>query len=170
MVRAAAAGHAHVLAQLADAEMALSEFDAARQHYLDGRNIFVEIQDQLRVQQSDLKIARLDLNAGQWENAWQLSRQVLEASREQAIMQPEVEALELLGDLEMARGDASAAIADYTAAIDRLRETTWASKDNELTAKLADAYMNISDLEVIENPEAVIAHIRTVASKGSDRV
>jgi len=135
------------LAQLADAELALEEFDAARQHYLDGRNIFVEIQDQLRVLQSDLKIARLDLATSQWDQAGQLARQVLEASREQALMQPEVEAQELLGDLEMARDDISAAIAQYTAALDRLRETTWASKDNELTVKLADAYMDISDLE-----------------------
>ena len=135
------------LAQLADAELALGEFDAARQHYLNGRNIFVEIQDQLRVLQSDLKIARLDLTANQWERTRQLANQVLESSREQGLMQPEVEALELLGDLEMARDDIPAAITQYKAAIDRLRETTWVSKDEELTVKLADAYMDIQDLE-----------------------
>jgi len=135
------------LAQLADAEMSLGEFDAARLHYLDGRNIFVEIQDQLRVLQSDLKIARLDLTAGQWNQAGQLARQVLTASREHALMQPEVEAQELMGDLAMARDDIPAAVAQYTAALDRLRETTWASKDNELTVKLADAYMDMSDLD-----------------------
>ena len=135
------------LAQLADAELALGEYDAARAHYLDGRNIFVEIQDHLRVLQSDLKIARLDLDTGQQEQAGQLAREVHAASRDQGLMQPEVEALELLGDLGMARGDVAAAIAEYTRGIDRLRETTWASKESELTVKLADAYMDLPDLE-----------------------
>jgi len=135
------------LAQLADAELALGEPGAARQHYLDGRHIFDEIQDHLRVLQSDLKIARLDMTENQWAQAERLTLQVLEDARGQALMQPEVEALELLGDLESARGESAAAIAQYLAAIDRLQETSWASKENELAVKLADAYMDISDLD-----------------------
>jgi len=135
------------LAQLADAELALGEPDAARRHYLEGRNIFDEIQDHLRVLQSDLKIARLDMTENKWAQAEQLTRQVLDDARGQTLMQPEVEALELLGDLALTRGETAAAIEQYAATIDRLQETSWTSKENELTAKLAEAYMEVPDLE-----------------------
>jgi len=135
------------LAQLADAELALGEPDAARRHYLEGRHVFDEIQDHLRVLQSDLKIARLDMTENQWAQAEQLTRQTLDDARGQALMQPEVEALELLGDLALTRGETAAAIGQYAATIDRLQETSWASKENELTVKLADAYMDMSDLD-----------------------
>lgn len=134
------------LAQLADAEKALNDPDAARLHYAEGRDIFAEIQDPLRVLQSELKIARLDLDENQLEKAGETALQVLKASREQDIMTAEVEALELLGDLELVRGDNQAAIAEYKTAYDRLKDTTWASKENTIAQKLADAYMDIPDL------------------------
>jgi len=135
------------LAQLADAEKALNDPKAARLHYAEGRDIFEELQDPLRVLQSDLKIARLDLDADRLEKTGETARQVLKTSREQDIMTAEVEALELLGDLERVRGDTQAAISEYKAAHERLQETTWAAEENTVMIKLAEAYMDASELD-----------------------
>ncbi len=135
------------LAQKGDAELELNDPEAARLHYAESRDIFVDIKDPMRVLQCELKIARIDLADNQLQQAGETASQVLETARAQSIMQPEVEALELLGDLEMARGNTLAAISGYQTAIDRLQETTWASKENTLTVKLADAYLDIADLE-----------------------
>jgi len=72
---------------------------------------------------------------------------VLKTSREQEIMTTEVEALELLGDTEMADGNTRDAISEYIAAIERLQVTSWDSKQNTLEIKLANAYMDILDLD-----------------------
>ena len=65
-----------------------------------------------------------DLAANRLDQVETMALQVLEASREQDIMPPEVGALELLGDLELVRGNTLAAITEYpdvfSAAIDQV--------------------------------------------------
>ena len=135
------------LAQLAAAENAMGNADSARLHYLEGRQIFIEIQDVLRTLQSDLKIANIDLSAGRLDEVGQLAQQVLQTSREQDILSSEVEALELLGDLARKQGDGVRAIAEYHNALGALQDSTWESKKNTIRTKLANAYMDESDLE-----------------------
>ena len=135
------------LSQMANAEKAIGSLDSARQHYMEGRLVFVEIKDLLRVLQSDLKIAQLDLLENQHVQAETAALQVLEKAREQGIMNPEVQALELLGDIEIARGNTAAAITEYRFALARVREATLTSMENTLEYKLASAYMDQSDLE-----------------------
>ena len=135
------------LAQLAAAEYAMGNADSARLHYLEGRQIFVEIQDVLRMLQSDLKIANIDLSANRLDNVEQLARQVLETSREQDILSSEVEALELLGDLARKQNDGPLAISEYNNALIALQDSTWDSKKNTIRTKLAITYMDEADLE-----------------------
>jgi tetratricopeptide (TPR) repeat protein len=135
------------LTQLANAEKAMGDVDSARLHYLEGREIFVEIQDTLRTLQTDLKVASLDLAAGRLEGVERLARRVLETSRELDIMSSEVEALELLGDLADEKNDTPTSISEYKQALDVVQNYTWASKENTLKIKLANVYMNESDLE-----------------------
>jgi tetratricopeptide (TPR) repeat protein len=134
--------------QLANAEEAMGDVDSARLHYLESRVIFVEIQDRLRTLQTDLKIASLDLAGGRLEDVERLARQVLETSREFEIMSSEVEALELLGDLADEQNDALTSISEYKQALDVVQDSTWASKENTLKIKLANIYMNESDLDM----------------------
>jgi tetratricopeptide (TPR) repeat protein len=134
------------LAQLANAEKAIGNTTDARLHYLEGREVFVDIQDPKRILQSDLMIARLDLDEGKLEQAETTSLQVLEASLEREIMPSEVQAMELLGDIEIARGNTLGAIDEFSATLRRVRETTWTSKENTLEQKLANAYMDEANL------------------------
>jgi DNA-binding winged helix-turn-helix (wHTH) protein/tetratricopeptide (TPR) repeat protein len=135
------------LAQLADAEKANGDPAAARRHYLEGRQVFEEIQDIKRTMQSDLKIARLDLRENKLDQARDVAFGVLDQSREHEIMPSEVQALELLGDIEAVKGRLDSAIEEYEAARLRLRETTWDSKKNTLLHKLANAHMDQGNLD-----------------------
>jgi DNA-binding winged helix-turn-helix (wHTH) protein/tetratricopeptide (TPR) repeat protein/TolB-like protein len=102
------------LAQLGDAEKAMGELDSARVHYLEGRAVFEDIQDRMRV---------------------------LQESRVLDLIQPEVQAMELLGDAAAARGDSAAAADEYIAALERVRESSWTAMENTLMWKLADTHM-----------------------------
>ena len=135
------------LAQLAAANKALGEYDPARAYYLEGRAIFVEIQDIKRTLQTDLKIAQLDMIESNPEQAESTALLVLETSREHDIMSSEVQALELLGDIEIECDNITAAIIEFNEALARVRETTWASKENTLATKLANAYLDQLDTD-----------------------
>jgi DNA-binding winged helix-turn-helix (wHTH) protein/tetratricopeptide (TPR) repeat protein len=135
------------LVQLAAAQKAIGDTESARLHYLEGRAVFVDIQDNKRTLQTDLKLAQLDLLDEQSDQAETTALKVLKQSREHEIMPSEVEAMELLGDIETTRGNTQAAIDDFNTALSRLRETTWASKKNTLEYKLANAHMDDSDLD-----------------------
>jgi tetratricopeptide (TPR) repeat protein len=136
------------LAQMADAEKAMGDPESARRHYREGKAVFLEIQDRDRALQSDLKLAELDLMEGRFGQVETAALLVLEESREYDYMTSEVRAMELLGDLEMARGDTKAAIAEYEATLTRVRETTWTAKENTLVYKLANAYMDQASLQL----------------------
>ena len=62
-------------------------------------------------------------------------------------MPSEVLAMELLGDIELKRGNIAAAIIEFSDALTRVRETTWASKENSLETKLANAYLDQQEME-----------------------
>lgn len=136
------------LAQMADAEKALGDLESARRHYGEGKSVFQEIQDRDRALQSDLKLAEIDLMEKRFVQVETTALLVLEESREHDFMTSEVRAMELLGDLEIARGDTEAAIAEYVATLARVRETTWTAKENTLVRKLANAYMDQADLQL----------------------
>jgi DNA-binding winged helix-turn-helix (wHTH) protein/tetratricopeptide (TPR) repeat protein len=136
------------LAQMADAEKAMGDLESARGHYLEGKAVFQEIQDRDRALQSDLKLAELDLMEGRFEKVETTALLVLEESREYDFMTSEVRAMELLGDLEIARGETDAAIAEYKATLARVSETTWTAKENTLVYKLANAYMDQAELQL----------------------
>ena len=135
------------LVQLADAEQALGQLEIARQHYLEGHTIFVEIEDASRTLLTELRLARLDLAEKAPDQAWTIALRVLEHSREQSLLEPELQALELLGDIEITRGNTANAITEFSSALTRVREATLISMENKLVSKLANAYMDQSDLE-----------------------
>jgi tetratricopeptide (TPR) repeat protein len=135
------------LAQLGDAEKALGKLELARTHYLEGRAVFEAIQDRMRVLQSDLKLARLELGDEQFDAAWKTAYEVMQESRELKLIQPEVQAMELLGDVSNARGESAAAVDEYLVALERVRESSWTSKENTLMRKLSDVYMDLGQLE-----------------------
>ncbi len=137
-------------AQLADAELRLDNVEQAERHYREGRAIFVEIQDRMRVLQSDIKLARLDLDAGRFDEAEQTATEVLEEARPAEIMQPEVQAMELIGDVALARGELGAAAVHYRQTLDRVRQTSWSAKESTILRKLADAHLDLGDVEAAE--------------------
>jgi DNA-binding winged helix-turn-helix (wHTH) protein/tetratricopeptide (TPR) repeat protein len=137
------------LAQLADAEKALGQMESARKHYLEGKAVFEEIQDRERALQSDLKLAGLDLSEGSLAQAETTALLVLEQSRNHDMMTSRVQAMEMLGDIEIARGNTDAAIAEYSITLDQVRETTWSAKEITLMCKLANAQMDQADLEAV---------------------
>lgn len=135
------------LAQLAAAETATGRLGVARMHYLEAKTIFEEIQDTQRALQSDLALARLDLREGHLQRAETTTLDVLEDSSQKDIMSSQVEAMELLGDIETARGDNDAAIMRYSETLGRLQEATWGLKENTLLTKLSNTYMDMGDLD-----------------------
>jgi DNA-binding winged helix-turn-helix (wHTH) protein/tetratricopeptide (TPR) repeat protein len=134
------------LTHLADAVKALGDPVAARRHYTDARAVFTAIQDSMRVLQTDLRLAWLDLEDGEPELAETTALQVLEGARGQQQVQPEIEALELLGDIALARGDSESAAAEYEAALARVRGASWGAKETTLLGKLAEVRLEAGDL------------------------
>lgn len=134
------------LMHLGDAEKATGDVVSARQHYGEARTVFAAIQDSMRVLQSDLRLARLDLERGEPGLAETTALQVLDSARGQQQVQPEIEALELLGDIALARGDSAAAAAEFEAALARIRDASWGAKETTLLSKLADLHLEAGDL------------------------
>lgn len=145
------------LTGLAKAEKSLQRIDSARQHYLEGKLIFVEIQDTQRSLQIDLRIAQMDLQENLIAQAETLTQQVLETSRRHKIITTEVEALEFLGDIELKRKNLPAAISELMRALKKLQGTSWASKENTIKIKLANLYMDLGDFEKVAPIIGVLA-------------
>jgi DNA-binding winged helix-turn-helix (wHTH) protein/tetratricopeptide (TPR) repeat protein len=135
------------LAQWATAEVGMGRRAEARAHYRQSRAVLEAIQDQMRVLQVDVMLARLDLEDGDADDAETVALSVLDDARKASLLQPEVEAMELLGDIAVARGDTAAAIDEYTAALTRVRESTWSAKESAIAARLLEAYLDAGDVE-----------------------
>ncbi len=134
------------LAQLAAAELGLGDRGAAREHYRQSRAVFEEIEDRMRALQVDVVVARMDLEDGAPDRAETTALSVLEEARREALLQPEVEAMELLGDIVAARGDTAAAIGEYSAALARVRESTWSAKEADIAVRLLNAHLDAGDV------------------------
>jgi DNA-binding winged helix-turn-helix (wHTH) protein/tetratricopeptide (TPR) repeat protein len=134
------------LTHLGEAEQATGDVVSARQHYAEARTVFADIQDSMRVLQSDLRLARLDLEGGEPGLAETTALQVLDSARGQQQVQPEIEALELLGDIRLVQGDSAAAAAEFEAALARIRDASWGAKESNLLSKLAELHLAAGDL------------------------
>jgi tetratricopeptide (TPR) repeat protein len=141
---------ATALTRLADIEMSQSGLEAAERHFLDAKDIFAEIEDRMRVLQVDVRLAALDLERGNFSRAEEMASQVIVRARAEEIMQPEVEAMELMADVSRQRGDYPVAVSRYGETLDRVRETSWASKESTILQKLAGTFLDVSDLESAE--------------------
>jgi DNA-binding winged helix-turn-helix (wHTH) protein/tetratricopeptide (TPR) repeat protein len=135
------------LAQWASAEVGLGRRAEARTHYRQSLAVFEAIQDHMRVLQVEVMLARLDLEDGDPAAAETVALRVVEEAREASLLQPEVEAMELLGDIAMARGDTAGAIDEYGAALARVRESTWSAKETDIAVRLLEAYLDAGDAE-----------------------
>lgn len=153
------------LAQWAAAEKGLGDAAAARQRYHQSRAVFEDIQDHMRVLQVDVALARLDLEAGKLDQARHTGLAVLEEARGAALMQPEIEAMELLGEIALARGDTGAAINEFTAALARVRESSWSGKEVDILIRLMNAYLDAGELDAAAPLAGALAgHEPTVAA------
>ncbi|TGD75481.1 tetratricopeptide repeat protein [Mangrovimicrobium sediminis] len=135
------------LAQWAAAEASAGDRAAAREHYRGSREVFAAIQDRMRVLQVDVMLARLDLDEGALETAELTARDVQAAASEAGLNQPEIEALELLGEIALARGDLAAAVTTYQQALARVRETSWSGKEVAITSTLLQTLVASGDLD-----------------------
>jgi DNA-binding winged helix-turn-helix (wHTH) protein/tetratricopeptide (TPR) repeat protein/TolB-like protein len=153
------------LAQWAAAEVGLGDFASAREHYQQSRAIFEDIQDRMRVLQVDVMLARLDLEEEALDTAEDSALAALETARSADLIQPEVEAMELLGEIALARGDNAAAIEEFAAALARVRESTWSGKEVDILVRLLNAHLDAGDVEAAAPLAGALAgHEATVAS------
>lgn len=158
------------LAQLANAEKLLGDTGSAKIHYEESRAIFVEIQDYMRILETDLQLVRLDMQEDQLDQAESKALQILETALEQDIMSPEIQAMELLADIEMLRGNIDKAIVQFSEALNRVQESAWTSKEVTLELKLANAYMDNNELDTaapligaLSGQEANVQSLKTQA-------
>jgi DNA-binding winged helix-turn-helix (wHTH) protein/tetratricopeptide (TPR) repeat protein len=109
-------------AQLGDANLGLGRIDEARRHYEAGRLMFVELGDQARTLESELKLAEVALARGDTVRAESVVNRVLDAARDAGYDSVELQALRMQGDIALASGNTSAAAGSYEAALLRARE------------------------------------------------
>jgi tetratricopeptide (TPR) repeat protein len=133
--------------QLGDIAKAMGDYSKARDYYLKGRVIFQDINDRMRALQSDLKLVSLDIAVGSYSQAGQTASEVMLEAREQGLIMPEIEAMELLGDLALAQGDPGLASREFARALDRVRESSWSGKESDLMIKQVDVLLDQLDLD-----------------------
>ncbi len=124
--------------------------EPAARRYREARAVFEAIQDRMRVLQADVRLARLELEAGRAEAAEETATAVRDEARDGELLQPEVEAIELLGDAALAQGEAALAERHYRDALERVRGTGWQEEENTLMRKLAGVLMDHGDLASAE--------------------
>ena len=129
------------LSHRGSAELELGELDAAEGSFLESREVFVDIQDHLRVLLSDLRIARVGLQRGAPGDAETVGLEVLAAARDAKLNGPEIEALELLGDAARTRKAMPQAESRYRKALETVRNVSWEGKESEIAMKLAEIYL-----------------------------
>jgi DNA-binding winged helix-turn-helix (wHTH) protein/tetratricopeptide (TPR) repeat protein len=133
--------------QLGNIAKSRGDSDRAREHYLAGRDIFENINDRMRFLQSELKLATLELEQGSYSLATDSAIKVMQESRQLELIQPEVEAMELLGDIALAQNKLAIAGSEYEAALKRLRESSWSGKENVLLIKYASVLLDSGETE-----------------------
>ncbi len=138
------------LSQLADAERDLGDLEAAADHYREARAVFAGINDRMRTLQVDLRLARMELDAGDAASARAMTEAVLARSEAETLSIPQVEALELLGDIATHSGARDEAMESYDVAMKRVRELSWSAKETTLAIKLAETYLDVGDTGAAE--------------------
>ncbi len=135
------------LAQWAEAELGAGDREAASEHFQRSREVFSAIQDRMRVLQVDVLLARMDLGDGDLDGAEQTGRDVRQQAAAANMNQPEIEAMELLGEVAVARGDQREAIRIYAQALQRVRESSWGAKEAAIATALLNARLEVGDIE-----------------------
>lgn len=138
------------LAQLGQAEFSDGESAAARDAYAESKAIFEEIGDSSRAAQVSLLIARIDLDDNNLPAAQERVDSVLALALSEALHEPAIEALELVGDIAEQRGDPAGAIDAYEQTIRRIDETGFVETRNRVTVKLANLLLDERDLAAAE--------------------
>ena len=138
------------LAQLAAVEASDGQPGLARTTYRESMALFDEIGDHSRSAQVALRLARLDFMSGEFDTARRSASQVLSVSRRESLPEPAIEALELIGDIARAQGDAAGAIAAYREAIAAIDDGGFVSRRADITIKLAHKLLDEQDLTAVE--------------------
>ncbi|MCH9694107.1 MAG: tetratricopeptide repeat protein [Gammaproteobacteria bacterium] len=138
------------LAQLASVERTAGDVDAARLAYVDAKTIFEEIEDYSRAAQTTLRLAHLEMQAGQLSSAEVTAEEVRKLSLREALQEPAIEAMELLGDIARERGDSEKAVSAYRDALEHIEETGFVSREGRLVRKLAHVFLDERNLAEAE--------------------
>ncbi len=144
------------LAQLASAEQGLGNLDAVRVAYEESREIFIEIEDYSRASQVDLRLVRLDMNAGNLAAADVRLKQILETTLREDYPEPAIEALDYTADLALLRDDPVQAIEYFERALAHIEETGFTGRKTSISTKLAQLYLDDDNLPAAE---ALIGYI-----------
>jgi len=138
------------LAQLAAAERGLGNRDAARAAFLESRDIFLSIEDVSRASQVDLRLARLDVDAGLLDAAAARVDSVLERTLAAGLPEPAIEAMEYAGDIAEQKGDSAAALRYYEDALVHIEESGFTTEQMPVSIKLAALYLDREDVHAAE--------------------
>ena len=138
------------LAQLAQVERIAGDLYAARQHYVESNEIFQEIEDYSRVAQTSLRLAQLDMQSGDFVAAEQRIGDVLDIALREALHEPAIEAMELSGDLSLARSQPERAISDYNDALNYIDRTGFVEKKMEIAMKLSHTLLDQKNFDATD--------------------
>jgi DNA-binding winged helix-turn-helix (wHTH) protein/tetratricopeptide (TPR) repeat protein len=141
---------ATALTRLADIDYNQELIESSRQHFLEAQAIFEEIEDEMRVLQVGVRLAMLELNSENFAKAEEIAAEVLQRAKRKELMQPEVDAMEMMADVAKARGDYPIAVSRYGETLDRVRETSWTAKESRILQKLANTFLDVNDLDSAE--------------------
>jgi tetratricopeptide (TPR) repeat protein len=141
---------ATAMAQLAQAEFSNGEVEAARASYAESRALFEEIADISRVAQVDIRLARIEVQAGDLVSAQERVDNVLVVTMREALHEPAIEAMELAGDIVLRQENTAAAIEAYERTLRHIDETGFVVTKYRVTVKLANVFLDNGDLAAAE--------------------
>ena len=141
---------ATAMAQLAQAEFSSGELIDARNAYAESRALFEEIEDTSRVAQVDIRLARIDVKDDNLASARERVDNVLAFTLREALHEPAIEAMELVGDIALRQGDTASAIDAYQQTLEHIDETGFVVTRNRTTAKLANVFLDNGDIAAAE--------------------
>ncbi|MEL7024987.1 MAG: tetratricopeptide repeat protein [Pseudomonadota bacterium] len=138
------------LSQLAAADRALGNIEAARVAFEESRAVFVGIEDHSRAAQVDLRLAELLMIDGDLESADTMIEAVLGRSLESEWPTPAVEAMSYAGDLALQREQTSSASSWYRRAFDYAGETGLSGEKIDIAIKLANVHLDLGQPNDVE--------------------
>lgn len=139
------------LSQQGAAELGLGRLDDARGSFEEAERIFESIGDRSRVWQVQVRLAAIDLAAGQLDAARTRAAGLIQPASEAGLHEAAIEARELLGDIAQAAGNASGAVEQYGSALADIERTGFAhSRRQDILIKLATLYLDRDDTDAAE--------------------